>query len=175
MMDLKLFESRILPAKDKLYRFALRLLGSEDEAKDLIQEVLIKVWSKRNQIDQLQNAEAWCMRITKNMAIDQLKSKRVQLTGGLTEYQEAGYGTTDTPLHEMERHDAMQRIDLMIAELPEKQREAMHLRYVEGYSYKEISDIMGVDINQVKVNIFRARRTIKEKLLKVDAYGLDKN
>ena len=42
-------------------------------------------------------------------------------------------------------------------------------------AYKEISDIMGVDINQVKVNIFRARKTVKEKLLKVDAYGLDKN
>lgn len=175
MMDLKFFESRILPARDKLYRFAIRLLGSEEEAKDLIQEVLIRVWNKRTQIDQLQNAEAWCMRITRNMALDQLKSKRVQLTGRLTEYQEAGYGTTDTPLHEMERHDALQRIDLMIAKLPGKQREAMHLRDVEGYSYKEISEIMGVDINQVKVNIFRARKTVKEKLLKVDAYGLDKN
>jgi RNA polymerase sigma-70 factor (ECF subfamily) len=56
--------------------------------------------------------------------------------------------------------------------LPEKQRQVMHLRDVEGYSYNEICDILELDMSQVKVNLFRARNAVREKLIKLNAYGL---
>ena len=66
----------------------------------------------------------------------------------------------------------MERISQLIAGLPEKQRQIIHLRDVEGYSYNEICDIMEIDMNQVKVNLFRARNAVREKLMKINAYGL---
>jgi RNA polymerase sigma-70 factor (ECF subfamily) len=66
----------------------------------------------------------------------------------------------------------MQRITLFINSLPEKQRQVIHLRDVEGYSYNEICEILELDMNQVKVNLFRARSSVREKLIKINAYGL---
>ena len=56
--------------------------------------------------------------------------------------------------------------------LPEKQRQVMHLRDIEGYSYQEICEILEIDMSQVKVNLFRARNSVRERLQKINAYGL---
>jgi RNA polymerase sigma-70 factor (ECF subfamily) len=68
--------------------------------------------------------------------------------------------------------ESMQQVNKLIASLPEKQRQVMHLRDVEGYSYNEIVEIMEIDMNQVKVSLFRARSAVREKLTKINAYGL---
>jgi RNA polymerase sigma-70 factor (ECF subfamily) len=66
----------------------------------------------------------------------------------------------------------MENVSLLIASLPEKQRQVIHLRDIEGYSYNEICEILELDMNQVKVNLFRARNAVREKLTKMNAYGL---
>jgi RNA polymerase sigma-70 factor (ECF subfamily) len=66
----------------------------------------------------------------------------------------------------------MQRVNELIEALPEKQRQVMHLRDIEGYSYNEICEILELDMSQVKVNLFRARNFVRERLLKLNAYGL---
>ena len=76
------------------------------------------------------------------------------------------------PYQEIEKKDTMTEISKLMSSLPEKQRQVMQLRDIEGYSYKEITDILEIDMNQVKVNLFRARKEIKEKLLNINAYGL---
>lgn len=170
-MDLEAFENRVLPAKNKLFRFALRFLGNEDEAKDIVQEVFIRVWNGRHEMAAVQNWEAWCMRITKNLSLDRIRV----LTRKRTEPIEEGFGLQNdalTPLESAEMGESMQKISQMMAALPEKQRQVMHLRDVEGYSYQEISEILEIDMNQVKVNLFRARNAVREKMTKIDAYGL---
>jgi RNA polymerase sigma-70 factor (ECF subfamily) len=77
-----------------------------------------------------------------------------------------------TPHEKTEIHESMQQVSQLIASLPEKQRQVIHLRDVEGYSYNEICEILELDMNQVKVNLFRARNAVREKLLKINAYGL---
>src|SRR5258708_5596234 len=79
-MDLEAFQNRVMPAKNKLFRFAWRLLENEEEAKDVVQEVLIRVWNGREQMDSVQNWEAWCMRITKNLSLDRIRSRQRKLT-----------------------------------------------------------------------------------------------
>ena len=71
----------------------------------------------------------------------------------------------------MELADRMQTVHQLIDSLPEKQKEVIHLRDVEGFSYQQISNIMSIDMNLVKVYLFRARNTIKTKLLNAEAYG----
>ncbi|TRX62164.1 RNA polymerase sigma factor [Fulvivirga sp. M361] len=171
-MSLKAFKTQVLPVKDKLYRFALRMVRSEVEAEDIVQEVLIRVWNKKEDMARLENVEAWCMRITKNLSLDRLKSSYVKRTDQLADGFDASIENEVTPYRSTEMKDTMKRVDKLIASLPEKQRQVIQLRDMEGYSYKEICDIMEIDMNQVKVNLFRARKTIKENLVTINAYGL---
>lgn len=170
-MTLEAFENSVLPAKNKLYRFALRFLGNEEEAKDVVQEVFIRVWNGREQMAEIQNVEAWCMRITRNLSLDRIRS----ITRKQTQPIEESYNVRVdalTPHESTEMVESMQRVAEYIASLPEKQRQIIHLRDVEGYSYNEIAEILELDMNQVKVNLFRARNAVREKLTKINAYGI---
>jgi len=170
-MNFEMFESRVLPVKNKLFRFAFRLLGSSEEAKDVVQEVFIRVWNGRDQIASIENMEAWCMRITRNLSLDKLRARQRKATDSIEDNFDIQQDT-HTPYEAAENNESMQRISQLIASLPEKQRQVMHLRDIEGYSYNEICEILELDMNQVKVNLFRARNAVREKFIKINAYGL---
>lgn len=170
-MNIEVFETQVLPTKNKLFRFAFRFLGSSEEAKDVVQEVMMKVWNGREQMGAIDNMEAWCMRITKNLSLDRLRSKERRTTDSMQEGFEVRQESM-TPYEKTEIHESMQRVNELIEALPEKQRQVMHLRDIEGYSYNEICEILELDMSQVKVNLFRARNFVRERLLKLNAYGL---
>lgn len=139
--------------------------------KDIVQEVFIRVWNGREQMNQVQNWEAWCMRITRNLSLDRIRSMTRKHTQPIEETFDVRHDGL-TPEQTTEADESMQHISELIAGLPEKQRQVMHLRDIEGYSYNEICEIMEIDLNQVKVNLFRARNAVREKLTKINAYGL---
>ncbi len=170
-MNLEAFQNRVLPSKNKLFRFAFRMLGSSEEAKDVVQEVLIKVWNGREQMAEIQNMEAWCMRITKNLSLDKLRSRQRRATDSIDEGFEIRHEAL-SPHENTELNESMLRINQLIAALPEKQRQVIHLRDIEGYSYNEICEMLELDMSQVKVSLFRARNAVREKLVKMNAYGL---
>ena len=147
------------------------MLGNHDDAKDVVQEVLIRVWNGREQMHTIENMEAWCMRIAKNLSLDKLRANHRKGTESLDKifYLQV---TDKTPDVRIELGESMQHVRQLIAALPKKQRQIIHLRDVEGYTYNEICEIMEIDMNQVKVNLFRARNFVKEKLMKMNAYGL---
>jgi RNA polymerase sigma factor (sigma-70 family) len=170
-MDLEAFENRVLPVKSKLYRFASRLLGDDEEAKDVVQEVFIRVWKSGEKMEEVSNWEAWCMRIARNLSLDRIRSTTRKSTYLMPEGFDVRQESL-TPHESAEIRESMERVNQLIGSLPDKQRQVIHLRDIEGYSYQEISDIMEIDLNQVKVNLFRARTTVREKLTKINAYGL---
>ena len=170
-MVLEDFKYHVLPVKDKLYRFALRFLRNEDEAQDVVQEVLIKAW---HQGDELRNAEAWCMRLTRNLSLNKLKSGHRSRTEGLPE-DDRYASHTASPYAQTETQDAMAHVRELLQKLPMKQQHVLELRDVEGYSYQEISETLEMDLNQVKVNLFRARQTLRKQLTHLDAYGIAKD
>lgn len=170
-MDLEAFETRVLPSKNKLFRFALRLLGNIDEAQDVVQDVLIKVWNSGSKMNEINNWEAWCMRLTRNLSLDRLRARQRKATDSIPE----GFDVKQeglTPYDNTELNESMQQVNKLIASLPEKQRQIIHLRDIEGYSYNEICEILELDMSQVKVGLFRARNSVREKLVKINAYGL---
>ena len=126
-MNLEAFQNRVLPAKNKLFRFALKFLGNEEEAKDIVQEVFIKVWNGREQMNEVQNWEAWCMRITRNLSLDRIRSITRRQTQPIEETFDVHHDAL-TPHETTEAHESMHRITQMIAALPEKQRQVIHLR-----------------------------------------------
>jgi RNA polymerase sigma-70 factor (ECF subfamily) len=162
------FLQDVMVHKNKMYRFAISYLKNEANASDVVQDVLLKLWETREQLSELRNSEAWCMTLTRNKCLDRLKRSdrklRVENGGEMTENQ--ADGLVDSPLRSLENKELGQLIEIASAQLPEKQRAAFHLRDVQGYSYTEICDMLEIDMNQVKVNIFRARKALRESLTK---------
>lgn len=167
------FEQLTYSIKDKLFRFSLRITGNQMEAEDVVQEVFIKVWDKRQEMSAVQNPEAYCMTLTKNLSLDKIRSKHRQTI----EIGEAVYITDSksTPYQSIEKADMMGRIKQMMVELPEKQKMVMHLRDIEGMSYDEIAVQLEMPLAQVKVYLHRARNCIREKMMAAEKFGTGNN
>lgn len=165
------FRNDVLPLKDALYRLALRITLSHEEAEDIVQDTLIKVWDKRESWNEIESIEAFSITICRNLALDRIK-KHDNLNDSLEERQTESPDTSSTPFEDTLQQDRIELVRNLINALPEKQRSCMQLRDFEGKPYKEIANILGISEEQVKVNIFRARQTVKERFQKYDNYGL---
>lgn len=168
-MSTEQFQKDILPLQDKMYRYALSMVYDVHLAKDIVQEVFIKVWNKRDQLNQIVNKEAWCIRVTRNLALDKLKLAHRKNVG--LEMAANQFVSTLNPEGLAEEKDLVAAIYEMMKDLSEQQREIFRLRDLLGYSNKEIKEIMNLNDSQVKVNLFRARQKIKLKLGKLINYG----
>lgn len=165
------FRNDILPLKDVLYRLALRITLKREEAEDIVQDTLIKVWNRRDDWNEIDSIEAYCLTICRNLALDRIK-KRENLNESL---EDNGNDSPDKSFNPFEDTLQQDRIDLvrnLVNALPEKQRSCMQLRDFEGKAYKDIAEILGISEDQVKINIFRARQTVKERFKNYDNYGL---
>ena len=158
------FQKDVFVHRNKMYRFALSYIKNEEEAKDVVQEVLMKMWETRSDLDEVKNLEAWCMTLTRNKSLDALKRAGRQRNEKLEIHHEPSNSTSHSPLQVMTDKESIEHVKKIADELPEKQKTALTLREVQGYSYLEICEIMEINMSQVKVNIFRARNTIKEQL-----------
>ena len=160
------FQSKILPLKDKLFRFAYRIVNERAEAEDVVQEVFIKFWKNREHAHQISNVEAWCIRATKNLSIDKLRSKH-RRTEAMPETFEVR-DHSPTPHGQAEKNDVFSQVKKLLAKLPEKQRMVMQLRDIEGFTYQEVADALDISIDQVKVNIYRARIALRKELTQLN-------
>jgi len=167
------FRNDILPLKNELYRLALRITLNPAEAEDIVQETMIKVWNRRDQWDDIDSIEAFCLTICRNLSLDKMK-KMTNHSQSLSEeeHDAPDRSYASNPEEQAVQKDRVALVRHLISELPEKQRSVMQLRDFEGKSYKEIADIMGFSEEQVKVNIFRARQAIKQRFIETEKYGL---
>ncbi|MBK7408264.1 MAG: sigma-70 family RNA polymerase sigma factor [Saprospirales bacterium] len=165
-MNTQEFQIQVLPVKDKLFRLAFRMTGNALEAEDLVQEVFLKVWNGRMELESVQNIEAWCMRIAKNLAIDRLRSKHWQTRTDeepiIVETHEA------SPYTITEQQDTLEHIRQIMHQLAEKHRQVMELRDIEELSYEEICEVLSMTMAQVKTNLHRARQAVREALIKLN-------
>lgn len=164
------FRNDILPLKDKLYRLALRITLDSAEAEDVVQDTMIRVWDKRDEWQQLESVEAYCLTVARNLALDRsrkMDARNVELTPEVREMPDAL-----TPYDQMARDEQLELVRQLVNELPERQRTIMQLRDVEEKSYKEIAEILQLSEEQVKINLFRARQKIKQRYTEIEGYGL---
>ncbi|TDT45547.1 RNA polymerase sigma-70 factor (ECF subfamily) [Maribacter spongiicola] len=163
------FLNIVLPFKDKLYRLAKRLLVSTEEAEDATQEILIKLWSKKNKMESYNNVEAFAMTMTKNFCLDRLKSKQA----GNLKLVHSNYTDASTSLQsELEAKDSINWVERIMAELPEQQKMVLQLRDVEQYEYEEIEKLLDMKPTAIRVALSRARKTVREKLMEKHNYGI---
>lgn len=133
---------------DSLWRFATSILGDEESAKDVVQDVFEKVWTRTLPI---LNLDAYVTRAVRNACIDLIRSRK-EVTDELPEV--AG--------DSVERWDDRELVRMAMSQLSERQRTVVHLKDIEGYSYEEISQVVGVPENQVRTILSRARKTMRD-------------
>lgn len=166
-MNWTIFHQQVFPIRHKLFRFALSITGNAHEAEDVVQEVMEKVWkSPMEQSVAVQSWEAWCMTLTRNRSLDKNRSRNLRRTSPLDGVNERQDGRM-SPAQAAENQDLATQVRQLMQDLPEKQRFVMHLRDVEELSYEEISDTLQISLEQVKVNLHRARKTVREHLLRL--------
>ena len=166
------FQNDVLPLKNKLFRLALRITLNREEAEDVVQDTMIKVWNARDIWQELDSIEAYSLTIARNLSLDRIKKMDNQNDSLEEQTTERLDETSSTPSERMIQKDKLNIVRNIINELPEKQRSCLQLRDIEGKSYKEIADILSITEDQVKVNIFRARQTVKQRFQQFDSYGL---
>lgn len=166
------FRRDILPLKDQLYRLALRITRDEAEAEDIVQETMVRVWNRRDRWHEIESMEAFCLAVCRNLSLDSLRRRGVREPAEEAEVAELPDQRSRSPLEHTLMADRVAHIRRIIDGLPEKQRSCIQLRDFEGKSYKEVAAALGISEEQVKVNIFRARQTIKKQFSKIESYGL---
>jgi len=162
----------VLPFKDKVFRLSKRLLTSTEEAEDATQELLFKLWKNRDKIASYRNTEAFAMTMTKNYCYDRLKSKQASNLSLI----HSNYKEKETSLeNKLEYIDSVDKVHLLIDNLPDQQKLIIQLRDIEQYDFEEICEMVNMKPTAVRVSLSRARKTIREQLTKQHNYGVSQH
>jgi len=159
-MESTQFNNQILNHSDKLFRLAKSILRDGEAARDAVQELIMKLWEKRAQLNEVENIQAFTMRSMRNLCLDSIRRNRDEdeLSPEL-EYIELN------PFQQTEQKDLASRIRNMIDRLPELQRTIIRMRDVEEMELSEIAYVTSITENAVSANLSRARQKIRAQIL----------
>lgn len=162
-------EALIHEHRDRVYTLAVYLLGDREEAADVTQEVLLRLWRNLGALDG--EPGAWLMRVTRNCCFDLMRKRRSQRTA-LGDAQEPEAldrvaGAEPDPERRAASSDLGRHLWRAVQELAEPYRSALILREVEEMKYREISETLDLPLNTVKVHIHRGRRMLRDRLREV--------
>ncbi len=161
------FKTTVLPLSKKLLRFATQIMNDEDEARDVIQDVFLKLWQKRDELEKIDNMSAFAMRMTRNRCLDLLRARRTVPIDQETDHQ---LKQTSADVHsQVELGESARQIKKLMEQLPELQRTVMQLRDIEQLSYEEIAGITQLKVNAIRVNLSRARKKVRDEFLKMNS------
>ena len=162
-MDSNTFSNKILIFSDRLYRMANSILMDEETAKDCVQDIYVKLWEKRNQLNKVENLSSFVMKSMRNLCLDKLrKNREIDLKTAKCELNPDQVSLQEN----LEQKDMTKLIIQYINQLPELQRTIIRLRDVEGFEIKEIAYITSSNENAVTVNLSRARTKIRNAIIK---------
>lgn len=173
-MDATQFKDLVLPLSGRLLHFANLMLREKSEAEDAVQEVCLKLWKIRDSLEKYNSIEAFAMKVTKNWCLDRLKARKPVYIDNYGSLNESSSEEAD-PHKLMERSDGQNLLHHILDKLPEQQRLIIQLRELEGMEFEEIAEIADMNINAIRVNLFRARNKIREEIIKYEQNGHQSN
>ena len=163
-MDAAKFKSEVFCWKDLMYRLALRLLNNPAEAEDAVQQTMMKMWQRKDELSGVENVRAFVLKVLQNDCLNRLKKVKT------IERHHGQFEKMQTLTTEMAQGNMIQIIKSEINKLPEKQRMIIQLSDVEGFDTKEIAEIVEIDEGAVRTNLSRARQKVKVQIIKLQEY-----
>lgn len=158
------FKLLVLPYSSRLYRLAYSMLGSKEEAEDIVQEVYLKLWNMRKDLPNYNSIEGLSVRITRNMCLDLLRRRKTTIGIMKEEGRTAESRVAEAPSEDLEKKERAKILHKLINQLPEPQRSLIYFRHIEEKEYNEISELMEMNENAIRVSISRARKLLREML-----------
>ena len=162
-MQLTEFKNKVYPLRHKVFRLAKWMLNHTEEAEDVAQEIMLKAWTMRNQLSSYKSIEALLITMTKNRCLDKIKTTRYPTTNIMSLKIQSSVPSQLESVLSQEGENIIRQI---VEELPEQQRLVIRLRSIEELSFEEVSEITGLTVNNIRVSLSRARKTIHERYQK---------
>ncbi len=159
-MDVKEFKQRFIPCSQNMYWTAYRLSGSDSEAQDIVQETFLRLWTHREKLSEVINAEAYCVRMVRNVFVDMHRVKKLKIAA--IDGEVVRVADADDVGQGMEQRQMADVAKQMIDKLPEQQRKIIMMKDVEDYSYDEIAEATGMNGSTIRTTLSRARKTVRK-------------
>jgi len=159
------FKGFVTAYKDFIFNYAYYFTGTREDAEDVTQEVLLKIWQN---MDRLQKGmtKSWVSTVTRNLCIDWARRRgaRPDMTASGEPEELERIPLRSCGEHGVDRNELRGHIEEAISRLPETLRSVIILREIEDLKYEEISDALNIPLNSVKSYIHRGRRMLREEL-----------
>ncbi len=170
--DVAAFEQLISQYEKKVYNLAYRLTGSHEDASDVAQEAFIRVYNSLPEFRGDSSFATWLYRIVNNVGMDELRKRKRQRVTSLDDTVTVDDGEisrqladgADGPEQALERVETQRAVQESINSLDEEYRMVVVMCDLQGYSYNEIAETLGINLGTVKSRLHRARQALKEKL-----------
>jgi len=163
------FKNSVIPFSRKLYPMIFRILKDEEETRDALQDLMVKLWNKRNDLERCSNQSAYIITMAKNQSFDLLKKKRPARIGEKEDHKLLNLEAGGVHHETLEKYEHVHKT---IEKLPEKYRTIIQLRDIDGFSFEEIKEMTGFEVPYLRVILSRARLKVKQEVEKI--YDYDK-
>ena len=168
--DREAFNTLLAMHQRRMFAITMRMFNKhQQDAEDSLQEAMLRIYNSIGGFKEESSFSTWVYRITMNVCLDELRRRKRDHTISIETLAEGGVLIPDDregPEMIAVRRQALRAIERAIAELPEEMRVPLVLRDIHGYSYEEISNMLGINIGTVKSRISRARKRLRETIQK---------
>ncbi|MCL7764055.1 RNA polymerase sigma factor [Polaribacter sp. Z014] len=161
------FKYKVFSLSSLIFPMVARMLGCNSNAEDAIQEIMIKLWNKRKQLDKHPNIKGFVILTARNYCLDILRKKTVLLEDSTATLKIIKSTNGHSDLEWKELNNIIQNI---LTKLPEQQKEVFIMRDIDGYDFDEIAAALQIKIEHVRVLLSRARKQISTALEKTYSY-----
>lgn len=159
-MTQKEFTDIYLPLGDSIYRVAYHILESEDDAKDVVQDIFVKLLGSLDTLDSVYNPRAYCITLARNMCLDRLRAASGRKLPLVEDMQSREL--SPPPDVSLEQKEKLRKLASAILELPPKQRMVLRMKVLEDRSYEEICRESGIGYLTLRVLLSQARRKLRD-------------
>ena len=160
-MDAREFKQRFMPHYRLLYRVAYHLTANAQDAEDLLQDMYLKLWQKRDSLTDEAMKESYLVAMMRNLFLDKRRIKRLDTSAELNE--ESSPPDERSLDHQIDSKDEYQQMEGLISELPERDAKIVKMHLVEDRSYEEIEQDTGLSQGNIRIIVMRTKHKLKQQ------------
>ncbi|MBO4719274.1 MAG: RNA polymerase sigma factor [Prevotella sp.] len=164
-MDAREFKQRFMPHYKLLYRVAYHLTGNAQNAEDLLQDMYLKLWQKRDELPEEATKEAYLVTMIRRLFIDQRRLKHLDTSAELK--NEEGPPDERSLDHQIDSQDEVQQMEGLISELPERDGKIIRMHLMEDRSYEEIEQDTGLSQGNIRIIVMRTKQKLRQQFQKI--------
>jgi len=160
-MDAREFKQRFMPHHQLLYRVAYHLTGNAQDAEDLLQDLYLKLWQKRDDLPDEAMREAYLVTMMRNLFVDQRRLKHVDVSAELK--NEEGSPDERSLDRQIDARDEVTQVEGLIRQLSERDAKIIQMHLVDDRSYEEIERDTGLSQGNIRIIVMRTKKKLKQQ------------